>query len=165
MSVRGSLFACAAALFCGLFQIAGIAKTIHAAQAFARAGVSDGISGDYGSFTPEDVRSHDGRLTACQRVEGGFADRMTRQVIVEIRDNETGEIVGSFSPARAWDFWGICWERDNYNIWVQSGDTGCHCYRYEDGVWERDWFDTERPDYIISRYDRIKENAKGEEGG
>ena len=70
MSVRGSLFACAAALFCGLFQIAGIAKTIHAAQAFARAGVSDGIRGDYGSFTPEDVRSHDGRLTACQRVEG-----------------------------------------------------------------------------------------------
>ena len=64
MSVRGSLFACAAALFCGLFQIAGIAKTIHAAQAFARPGASGEISGDYGSFTPEDVRSHDGRLTA-----------------------------------------------------------------------------------------------------
>ena len=60
MSVRGSLFACAAALFCGLFQIAGIAKTIHAAQAFARPGASGEISGDYGSFTPEDVRSHDG---------------------------------------------------------------------------------------------------------
>lgn len=163
MKKKMCIVICAAAFLSGMIQIACALKVIHIVQFLTGIDDSVELEDDYGSFTPEDVSSYDGRLTACQRVEGVSLNRMTRQVIVDIKDNETGETVGSFSPARAWDFWGICWERDNYNIWIQSGDIGCYCYRYENGIWECDWFDTERPDYIISKYDRKKESGKREE--
>ena len=110
-------------------------------------------SEEYGSFTPEDTYSYDGKLVAHQKVEKGVDER---NIIVEIKDSQTGELVGSFSPARAWDFWGICWENDSYNIWTQSGDIGVYCWRYQDGVWECDFSHPERPEYIISKYDKYK---------
>lgn len=67
--------------------------------------------------------------------------------------SSTGEPVDSFSPARASDFWGICWEKDTYTIWTQSADVGNHCYEYSDGAWVRQ--DARSvPDYIISRYNK-----------
>lgn len=63
------------------------------------------------------------------------------------------EAVFSFTPARASDFWGICWETDTYNIWIQSGDIGVICYAYADGNWEVDPTAI-RPDSIVSKYDK-----------
>lgn len=116
-------------------------------------GGTPSYSEEYCSFTPEDTYSYDGKLVAHQKVEKG-AD--VKNIIVEIKDSQTGELVGSFSPARAWDFWGICWENDSYNIWTQSGDIGVYCWRYQDGVWECDFSHPERPEYIISKYDKYK---------
>lgn len=117
-------------------------------------GGTPSYSEEYCSFTPEDTYSYDGKLVAHQKVEKGAN---VKNIIVEIKDSQTGELVGSFSPARAWDFWGICWENDSYNIWTQSGDIGVYCWRYQDGVWECDFSNPERPEYIISKYDKYKE--------
>lgn len=116
-------------------------------------GGTPSYSEEYCSFTPEDTYSYDGKLVAHQKVEKGAN---VKNIIVEIKDSQTGELVGSFSPARAWDFWGICWENDSYNIWTQSGDIGVYCWRYQDGVWECDFSHPERPEYIISKYDKYK---------
>lgn len=117
-------------------------------------GGTPSYSEEYGSFTPEDTYSYDGKLAAHQKVE---KDADVKSIIVEIKDSQSGELVGSFSPARAWDFWGICWENDSYNIWTQSGDIGVYCWRYQDGAWECDFSHPERPEYIISKYDKYKE--------
>ena len=108
---------------------------------------------DYGSFTIDPTTSFDGKLTAeCTPERFNGENRLTRQMRVDIKNTETKETVYSFSPARVWDFWGICWESDSYNLWIQSGDTGIHCYKYEDGEWVYD-YDAVRPADIISKYD------------
>ena len=73
-----------------------------------------------------------------------------------IYETGTEEKVFEFYTERARDFWGICWESDTYNIWIQSGDTGVYCYRYEDERWIRD-DSAERPEDIHSKYDDMEE--------
>ena len=54
---------------------------------------------------------------------------------------------------RAEDFWGICWEKDSYNIWTQSADLGISCFEFQNGEWiENENLST--PDYIISKYNK-----------
>lgn len=71
---------------------------------------------------------------------------------VSIIDTGNKKEVFSFIPARARDFWGICWESDSYNIWIQSGDIGVICYKCEDEIWVQDE-SAIRPDDIVSKYD------------
>lgn len=111
----------------------------------------------YGSFTPEDSYSYDGKLLAHQQIEKGIGvNDLTKRIFIEIRDSKTGALLARFSPARAWDFWGICWENDNYNIWIQSADVGIHCYRYENEHWMYDDSHPVPPDYIVSKYDEYR---------
>ena len=81
---------------------------------------------EWGSFTPDDVESFDGKFVAKQVVERlSFGDNDTlsmNYVRVDVFDSESGELADSFYVARARDFWGICWEKDSYNIWTQSAD-------------------------------------------
>ncbi|MDE5824678.1 MAG: hypothetical protein K2H91_08360, partial [Lachnospiraceae bacterium] len=79
---------------------------------------------EWGSFTPDDVESFDGKFVAKQVVERrSFSDTQSiNYVRVDVFDNESGELADSFYAERAWDFWGICWEKDSYNIWTQSAD-------------------------------------------
>ena len=100
----------------------------------------------WGSFTPDKTYSFDHRYYALQTV----ADQM---IIVTVYDAGSGERIDDFSPARAADFWGICWEKDTYNLWTQSADIGDSCYSYQDGKWVRNDQAIE-PDYIVSRYDK-----------
>lgn len=111
---------------------------------------------EYGSFSPYDVESFDGRYVAKQKVEKYMDIKYVR---VYIYEKETNELAGDFWAARAWDFWGICWENDSYNIWTQSADIGTYCFRYENGEWNKDSINTERPEYIVSRWE-AKEAAK-----
>ncbi len=104
----------------------------------------------WGSYTDEKTYSYDRKYYALQTVK----DRM---IIVTVYLTETGKEVAQFSPARSMDFWGICWERDSYNIWIQSSDIGICCYEYRDGAWERNG-SLKEPDYIISRYDEAYRN-------
>ena len=104
---------------------------------------------DLGSFTFKKTYSYDEKFYAVQDVDDQDS------IVVSVYTSD-GEFVNSFRPARAWDFWGICWENDTYNIWIQSGDIGVYCYTYDDGEWHID-YEVQRPDYILSKYDNDKD--------
>ena len=116
-------------------------------------------SGNYGSFTSEKTYSFDKKYYALQTVDNDENSRMYRGIIVSIYDG-MDRLVFSFSPARAWDFWGICWEKDSYNIWIQSSDTGTYCYRYDNDKWLLDE-SAEKPDYIITKYEAEESKNNG----
>lgn len=102
----------------------------------------------WGSFTPDQTYSHDGAYYAVSKV---VMEEDLQVINVEIYTAD-GMLVGSFRPVRARDFWGICWEDDSYDIWVQSGDVGLLCYAYTDGEWKEDPTAL-RPDNVVSKYD------------
>lgn len=91
-------------------------------------------------FQMETIHSFDGRL----RVDIDATEMMVR---LDITDEENGELLYSFSPVRRWDFWGICFETDSYNLWVKSGDVGILCYEYDGETWQYNP-DAVMPDYI-----------------
>lgn len=100
---------------------------------------------NWGSFSSGKTESYDQKYYALQTVENNT-------VVVTVFDQRTDTDVFSFSPARSRDFWGICWENDTYNIWIQSGDVGVLCYRCTNGQWLLDG-NAVRPTYIKSKYD------------
>lgn len=104
---------------------------------------------DWGSFTADKTYSYDEKYYASQSV---VEDERAGMVKVSVCLADTDEVIAAFEPARARDFWGICWEEDSYNIWVRSGDIGTLCYAYSNGAWTLDE-DAERPAYMISTYD------------
>jgi len=100
----------------------------------------------WGSYTPDKTYSYDHELYAVQTV-------VDQAIVVTVYDAGTNEKTGSFSPARSFDFWGICWEKDSYNIWTQSADTGVTCFEFQNGKWAANE-DLDAPDYIISKYNK-----------
>ncbi|MCM1183338.1 MAG: hypothetical protein NC337_08195 [Roseburia sp.] len=106
---------------------------------------------DYGSFTPDKSYSWDNTYYAVQEVERDTENEVN-MIKVCIYETASDRLVFSFYPARARDFWGICWENDTYNIWTQSADVGIDCYRCDNAQWLLDEA-AQRPDYIISKYD------------
>ncbi|MCM1039798.1 MAG: hypothetical protein NC434_10790 [Ruminococcus sp.] len=110
----------------------------------------------WGSFTADKTYSYDEKYYAVQKVGDDIYGDGVQYIQVSIYEAETNTLVDSFYPARAWDFWGICWENDTYNIWTQSADIGIYCYKCEDMKWEKDE-SAERPAYIISKYDKTGE--------
>lgn len=108
----------------------------------------------WGSFTPDKTYSYDEKYYAVQEVKKEpYVDDYVSYIYVCIYEAETDTLIFRFCPARAMDFWGICWENDTYNIWTQSGDIGVFCYKYEDMEWKRDE-SAQRPEYIISKHDK-----------
>ena len=110
---------------------------------------SDPRNHDYGSFTPDRAESFDGKYYALQTV----VDRM---IEVTVYTTDGNRRIFSFQPARSMDFWGICWENDSYNIWIQSADIGIYCYEFEDEVWTVNP-NAVCPSYIVSRWDEKEE--------
>lgn len=106
----------------------------------------------WGSFTPDKTYSYDEKYYALQKVEKNFLYGFD-YIKVSIYETGTDALISSFYPARSFDFWGICWENDTYNIWIQSGDIGVYCYKCENTQWEIN-YSAKRPDYIISKYDK-----------
>ncbi len=105
---------------------------------------------DWGSFSPDKTHSYDNKYYAVQSIEE--ADN-GKYIVVSIYATQNDEFVFSFTPARARDFYGICWENDTHNIWIQSADIGVLCYKYKNGKWEIDDMAV-RPEYIRSKYDK-----------
>ena len=107
----------------------------------------------WGSFTADLTYSYDEKYYAVQEVDDTtFGMRYIKLCIYE---TDTDTLIYYFYPARAQDFWGICWENNTYNIWTQSADVGIYCYKYEE-MPDREWKIDEsaiRPAYIISKYD------------
>ena len=99
---------------------------------------------EYGSFTAERAYSYD-------RAYFTVVDDTRDNVMIMIEDKDHYPVC-SFTPCRSSDFWGVCWEKDNYNLWIQSGDIGVVCYSKNGDKWELNP-DAVRPDYIVSKYD------------
>lgn len=94
----------------------------------------------HGSFTagvPGRVDSFDGKYFAEQSVTRPEGEK-ANWVQVTVYDAETKAEVGGFLAQRAFDFLGICWAPDSYDIWVSSGDVGAYRMRYDDGAWVED---------------------------
>ena len=74
---------------------------------------SGGNTQFYGSFTSEKTYSYDGHYYALQTVENSHKAGTlgAGEIKVTVYLAGTDEPISSFVPARAWDFWGICWER------------------------------------------------------
>ena len=100
---------------------------------------------EYGSFTAERAYSYD-KEYFTQIIDSGD------NVMIMINDKDHYPVC-SFTPCRRSDFWGVCWENDNYNLWIQSGDIGVVCYSLHNGKWVLN-SDAVRPDYIVSKYDK-----------
>ena len=116
--------------------------------------MNETTSESWGSFTSNLTYSYDEKYYAVQEVDDTLGEGI-RYIKVCIYETDTDTLISYFYPARARDFWGICWENDTYNIWTQSADVGIYCYKYEDMQWERDE-SAIRPEYIISKYDKSK---------
>ena len=99
----------------------------------------------YGSFTVDKSSSYDGKYYA-------LISEDEQMIVITLYSNDDNEVF-SFKPCRKSDFWGICWENDSYNLWIQSGDIGIKCYVMADEVWSVN-DDAIRPDYIIIKYDK-----------
>lgn len=111
----------------------------------------DNVTETWGSFTADQTYSYDRKYYAIQETEED-PDNGWRYIKVCVYETGTDALIDCFYPARASDFWGICWENDTYNIWTQSADIGVCCFKYEDMKWQKDE-SAQRPDYIISKYD------------
>lgn len=103
---------------------------------------------DWGSFTARKTYSYDQKYYAKQAVV--LESDQVHYVKVTIFNAKTNQEVYSFIPARAMDFWGICWEKDSYNIWTQSSDIGIYCYQFKGGKWLLNE-DAKMPSYIQSK--------------
>ena len=110
---------------------------------------SDSKEMQWGSFTAEKTYSFDKTFYAVQSVA---EKEDASYIVVDIYKTGNDEKIYSFSPARARDFWGICWEETTYNIWIQSADVGVLCYEYQDDCWNLNE-NAIRPEEIISKYD------------
>lgn len=110
---------------------------------------SEPAASQWGSFTDGVTYSYDEKYYAVQDV---ILEDDIRWVRVCIYNASDDTLVDSFVPARAWDFWGICWEKNTYNIWTQSADIGIYCYAYEGGKWTLDEYAVQ-PKYIISKWE------------
>ena len=82
-----------------------------------------------GSFSTDKTYSGDLLFYALQTAEQVESHR---EIVVTVYETASDAPVFSFRPDRAFDHWGICWERDSYDIWVQSADTGTCCWEYLD---------------------------------
>ena len=105
----------------------------------------------WGSFTNGPVISSDGLYRAEHAaIKQDGSDVSVIQV--NVYDNGKNELLDSFVPARAMDFWGICWEEGTHRIWIQSADIGIHCYEPQNGRWVLNE-EVERPHTIVSKWD------------
>lgn len=105
----------------------------------------------WGSFTNGPVISYDGLYRAEHAATKQDGSNVS-VIQVKVYDNNTNELLDSFIPARAWDFWGICWEEGTHRIWIQSADIGIHCYELQNGNWLLN-DSIEQPDSIVSKWD------------
>ncbi len=106
----------------------------------------------WGSFTNGPVISSDG-LYRAEHAATKQDGHNVSVIQVKVYDNNTNELLDSFIPARAWDFWGICWEDGTHRIWIQSADIGIYCYALQDGY---QWVlneNIERPESVVSKWD------------
>ena len=93
----------------------------------------------YGSFTVDKTYSYDGAYYALITEE----DKL---IVITIYSSDEDDVY-SFKPCGKKGFWGICWDNDNYDLWIQLEDVGAICYSMTDEIWTLN-DDAKRPEYI-----------------
>ena len=106
----------------------------------------------WGSFTNADVTSSDGKYIAKHAAAWTERNVYEQMIQVDVYDAATGELVDSFAPAPARDFWGVCWAEGTHDLWIQSGDEGICCYREKDGKWTLEK-NAPRPEGLVTKWD------------
>lgn len=102
----------------------------------------------YGSFTVDKTYSYDGKYYALVTQKEDYSGSSQIEVVIYTSDDKE---VSSFKPVQE-KFWGICWEKDSYNIWVQSGrQSSTICYSVSGDEWSVN-HDAVRPEYLTGRY-------------
>ena len=93
-------------------------------------------------ITPKFGRSktYDGNYYAEDAEEGD-------DTVIRIYNRKDEEIF-SFKPGSKSEYRGYCWDKLNYNIWIQKQGEGLFCYKMTDEVWELSP-DEEKPDHLI----------------
>ena len=109
----------------------------------------DGIvnSREYGSFTRDKTYSYDGKYYAVFNESFG-----SFEIDVYSSDGYVNAIMPQsyYDDFYEGDFWGVCWENDSYNLWIQTKDGGTMCFSKNGDEWTLNE-DAVRPDYIICR--------------
>lgn len=98
---------------------------------------------EYGSFTCDKTYSFDGKYyVVINESYGPF------EIDVYSNDGYVNAITSQWFNKNA--FWGVCWENDSYNLWVQTktGDTMCFSKNGDEWILNED---AVRPDYIICK--------------
>lgn len=85
-------------------------------------------------FSTEMTASHDGAYFSVigVRYEGDDVEAVVNVF------SEMGECVDSFVAGNVDSFFGVCWEKDSYNIWTLSTENGLSCYTCKDEKWTLD---------------------------
>lgn len=83
--------------------------------------------------------SYDGKYSVDLTSEDG-------EVIVTVMSGANEVFV--FSAGEDSEFRGICWDKNNYDLWLQYKDGVLICYHMSDETWELD-DGADKPDYIV----------------
>lgn len=102
---------------------------------------------DYGSFTMDKAFSYNDEYYA--EITRFKNDEGVNVTVVDIFQASDDIIKHSIVIDTTSEFWGFCWEKDSYNIWIQTSK-GISCYQKGDFQWELDE-NAVKPDYIIEK--------------
>ena len=108
----------------------------------------------YGSFTIDRTYAHDKEYFA----ECNIHDNGT--VLVDVYDRHH-KLMSVISPRSNGDFRGVCWERDNYNLWIQFAGSGCTCYSYDGKSWVQN-NEAVRPAYITEAKEGVEDPVQND---
>ena len=100
-----------------------------------------------GSFTGGECASWDGKYIARP-----YAGKGDGTVSIEILEAETGIIAARVKTGHSPELFGICWDREGYDVYVQSADADVGVLRFKDGAWREEtaaWV----PDCILTSRD------------
>ena len=102
---------------------------------------------DYGSFTMDKTFGYNDEYYA--KVNRFNNDEGVLVTVVDIHLASNDVIKDSIIIDTEDEFWGFCWEKDSYNIWIQTSK-GISCYQKGDFEWKLDE-SAVKPDYIVEK--------------
>lgn len=85
-------------------------------------------------FTTDMTASFDSKYFA---IMGASVEDDKTLAVVNIF-SEMGDSVYSFTAGNIDNFFGVCWEKDTYNLWILTSDNDAVCYKYADNKWVLD---------------------------
>ena len=95
---------------------------------------------EFGSFTRDETYSYDGKYYVAK------FDPLFHEIGIYSSNGYVDAIVLPNSG----DYYGVCWENDSYNLWIQDKNGDTQCYSMVDEKWSINE-SAVKPDYIVGR--------------